>query len=268
LLKIIINKGNSFRKTITKTYVKMKKQILRVFFTLSIFAMAASSCTKESGNEQTNAVSEKKSDIATIEAQLGAPLVKKTKTISDDKGNSVTLLVASKNAAVVQDYLDNMDISLVVVDNFQAPAVAKTNTTISKPDEDLTSGTEGLMLEVISKSFGTDTKAFKLDFKGRSVVTQSTMRSTWEHESSLFIEGFIIQYYGPNCTLASCYDNLKVDHWTRHCALCSYKFFATNTLAPGQGWSSCNDGRRTKAVLSGNFSPSHYNYSFTFWNCA
>lgn len=123
------------------------------------------------------------------------------------------------------------------------------------------------MIEVITKSFATDTKAFRLHVIGKTIAEPSA-RAAWEHESQLFIEGFKITYNGLNCGLPGCYDNLNVEHWSRHCAVCSYKFHASSILSAGQSWETCNDARRTKAKLSGNFAQSSYNYTFTFWNCA
>ncbi len=252
----------------------MKK--LQIFSFAALFIAALSivmvACQKEedTNNNATTSEVEAKSQIAQTEKALGYTLTKQTKTISDEKGNSVTLMVASKNKEAVENYLANMDIKLLMIDNFVAPSVKNEQVSNNK-EEDFSNTTEGVILEVVSKSFGEGTKAFTLDFKGKTVAPNNlaaVTRSSWEFESQLFIEGFIITYNGLNCGNPGCYSNLDVEHWSRACALCSYKLYAKKSLSAGQTWSSCNDARRTKAKLSGTLPQTSYNYSFTFWNCA
>ena len=242
---------------------------------LSIFAVVTAiswvACSKEEVKAPTNSINEAyaKSEIKAIEDNLGKPISRQIKTISDDKGNSVTLQIASSKPEVLQSYLDNMKIGLVILESpLQTPVASETkNTAETKPDMDFASGTDGIMLEVLDKKFGKDTKAFTLEFRGTPTSLDPEARSSWEFESSLFIEGFQITYYGL-CQPSNCCNTLTVQHWTRSCALCSYKLFATKSMNPGEYWESCNDGRRTKAVLSGSLPQSAYNYNFVFWNCA
>jgi hypothetical protein len=125
---------------------------------------------------------------------------------------------------------------------------------------------EGLMLEVVSKSFGTDTKAFKLHFRGRTSVGVN-LRDAWEFESTLFIEGFKLEYHRLNCP-TKCTGDLIVEHWSRMCAFCRFRIHSTTTLSPGHGFFSCNDARRTLVKFSGDSPRTAYVFTFTFLNCA
>jgi hypothetical protein len=210
----------------------------------------------------------KNSDILKVQDETKADLTKKLKTITDAYGNTVTLLVASKRAEVVADFLDNTDIAIEIIQNFKAPVVSETQSGPVMADEEVSKDVNGLMMEVVSKSFGESVKAFTLKFRSKRVADLTAERGLLiEYESSLFIEGFIIDYTAFLCQ-GGCNDDLKVEHWSRQCSLCSYKFHASKSLNPGESWSSCKDARRTKAKLFGDFPISFYDYNFTFWNCA
>jgi hypothetical protein len=86
-------------------------------------------------------------------------------------------------------------------------------------------------------------------------------------ESDTWVEGFVINYQSFLCP--SCASSIRVEHWSRDCRLCSYKRVAERTLFPGESWSSCNDGRRTKVKIYGQYSDrAAYNWSFNFWDCS
>jgi hypothetical protein len=87
------------------------------------------------------------------------------------------------------------------------------------------------------------------------------------YESDTYVEGFVINYRSFFCP--GCVSSIRVEHWSRDCRLCSYKKVAERTLLPGESWSSCYDGRRTKAKVYGQYSDrSFYDWSFNFWNCS
>jgi len=81
-----------------------------------------------------------------------------------------------------------------------------------------------------------------------------------------FVEGFEFTYNSINCI--NCDTRLRIEHYSRACALCSYKFYASQTLTPGQSWSSCHDARRTKVKVFGYYAKSDYNYQLSFWDCS
>jgi hypothetical protein len=180
----------------------------------------------------------------------------------------ITLLVASTRSEVVADFLDNTEISIEVLNDFQNPKIESGKLATTDVEGNTEADANGLMLEVVSKTFGPSTKAFTLKFVGKNTVEEVGSRGLIaEYESSLFIEGFIIDYISFGCG-STCNPNILVEHWSRSCALCSYKLYAYQSLAPGTSWSTCKDARRTKAKIFGDYPVSFYTWNFTFWNCA
>jgi len=214
---------------------------------------------------------EQTSQIEEVEAERGINLYKQTKTIIDEHQNSVTLLVASESAKVVEDFLAGTDLSLEMVDG-SAKRPESDDGDLLPGDEDAVEKPNPrlLMLEVVDRSFGPDTKAFTLKFRGRETVLPGSpgpKSLSAEYESALFIEGFQIDYLGLTCGTCS-FSGINVEHWSRACALCSYKLWASKNLSPGQSWQTCHDARRTKAKILGVLPNSFYNWNFTFWNCS
>lgn len=210
-------------------------------------------------------------EIELIEQQLGVSLVKETKTIVDEHQNSVTLLVASQHGELVENFMNNVEVSIETPPTPDMPPPNESTLPPGTQPKEEAPRVDRLMLEVISKSFGPDTKAFTLKFHGKRSIsippgTDLSAFDVQTYESELFIEGFQISYQSFNC--GGCGNAIKVQHFSRACALCSYKLWAEKTLVPGQSWASCHDARRTKAVISTAYGLSLYTWSFTFWNCA
>ena len=211
------------------------------------------------------------SEIAAVEASLGVSLNKETKTIRDELNNSVTLLVASQNGQVVADFLNNVEISIEPLRDMTIQHASETAPISADIGLEEPPNAAGLLLEVASRSFGPDTKAFTLKFKGKSAVGQTGDNfgaQIAEYESQLYVEGFKIDYLSFGCNSGGCDNSLEVQHWSRSCGLCNYKLYASHTLHPGESWASCNDSRRTKVKIFGSFSPNMYSWNFTFWNCS
>jgi hypothetical protein len=249
------------------------KNVSFIFALLLSVSAFLTSCTQKDDQKPGNDYNAAKStQIEGVEASLSINLIKKYQTITDDQGNSVTLLVASKKAEIIDNFLNNTDISIEVLPSFTPPGSTDgIQVTAGLGEEEQQEDANGLLLEVASKKFGDNTKAFTLKFRGKSVVGSDgkivDRALLEENESQLFIEGFMIDYLTFNCN-NGCNDDILVEHWSRACALCSYKKFASRSLNPGEGWDSCNDARRTKCKIFGDYPRSFYSWNFTFWNCA
>ncbi len=250
----------------------MKYAKIRALVSAFLLGFAIQNCggTTEDLQRDTDSTENGKSQIEVVEQELGVSLVKEFKTITDEHGNSVNLLVASQQQEVVNDFLARTDIYLEMIDTTSTSNVDSNGIDVPSANagKEQLPNSRRLMLEVVSKSFGPETKAFTLQFRGKDEYQPNSVTplSLATYESEMYVEGFKITYLGFNC--GTCTGDITVQHWSRQCALCSYKLFASQVLSPGQYWQSCNDARRTKAVINGMFPASYYSWNFTFWNCA
>jgi hypothetical protein len=258
--------------------IKMTGALL---FCLSLSAMpAACAVTTTDAEDQAEAVDlQGQTEIEAVERSLGVDLIKELKTISDERNNSVTLLVASQRRDLVDNFLNNTDISIEILPSFMPTVSSNGGSVAADLGKEEPPSARGLMLEVVSKSFGPDTQAFSLKFRSKRELQQddhgavpadglgeavSALSET--HESALYIEGFQIDYLSFACD--ACNNQMTVEHYSRSCGVCSYYLHAKKVLYPGQSWYSCNDARRTKVKITGTYDASFYNWNLTFVNCA
>lgn len=242
--------------------MKQFNSFLLGFFFVALAAFSFTSCDQDIEE----VVQTGNSEIEILAKNANVNLLTQTKTISDNLGNSVTFLLASTRNEVLEDFIQNTVLSIEVLEDF-SPTDANHTSTLSENDQITAEiNFEDLNIEVLSKTFGENISSFRLKVRGQNKVNEVHDRGLLaEYTSSLHIEGFHLNYHSFAC--GNCNDDIQVYHYTKKCGFCSYKFWASRTLSPGENWSSCNDGRRTRVKIYGEFPISFYDWDFSFWNC-
>jgi len=190
------------------------KNLTKFFSALALFAIFFSSCSKQETNELLTKNGEEKTETQLIEEETGISLEKIIETISDDRGNTVDLLIASTDMTIIENYLENTDISLQIevedsqnTDDLENQSSQITN----NPNE-----VSDLNFEIVGTSFGEEVITYKLNFSSKSEVeTGSNIDSRYGYTTSLtsgkWIEGFKISYYSYLCG-DDCDPEIYVEH--------------------------------------------------------
>ena len=104
--------------------MNMAMRLMRVLMFDVCIAVTPAGCNVGAGeleNRLATTELQGQTEIEAVERSLGIILEKEIKVISDERQNSVTLLLASRKKEILDDFVSNTDISIEILPSFTPP---------------------------------------------------------------------------------------------------------------------------------------------------